>query len=58
MTCPTNNNLLEREGTKRVLANEIEDDISTFPAPVTGYITPLALNILFCLGYVISTKSS
>jgi hypothetical protein len=43
VTCPTDNNLLERVGTSKVFDKEKEDDSATSPALVTGYFSPFAL---------------
>ena len=39
----TDNNLLERDGTNKVFGKERDGERATVPAPVTGYVTPLAL---------------
>jgi len=43
VTYPTDNNLLDSDVTSRVCGNEKEEESATVPAPVTGYVTPLAL---------------
>ena len=58
VTCPTNVNLFERNGTNKVLDKEKDGDKTTIPAHVTGYVTPLAFTISIHLGWVTSIKSS
>ena len=54
---PTDNNLLARDGTNKVFSNEKEVESATVLAPVTGYVTPLALAMHVRLGRVGLTKS-
>ena len=55
--CPTDISLLERDGTSSVLDSSNDGENETFPAPVTGYFSPLALTIRVHCGEEISTKS-
>jgi hypothetical protein len=48
---------LDNDGTSNVLDNEIDGEISTVPAPVTGYVTPLALAIQEHLGMEVIIRS-
>ncbi|KAK6924902.1 Signal transduction response regulator, receiver domain [Dillenia turbinata] len=52
-----NSNLCEREGTSKVLYNDIVGDKVTMPTPVTEDITPLALAIVVRLGGEVVEKS-
>jgi hypothetical protein len=49
--------LFERDGTNKVLGKEIDGDNDTVPAPITGYVTPLALIMLDRLGVSFVVKS-
>jgi hypothetical protein len=44
--------LFDKDGTSKVCDNEREGERETVPAPVTGYVTPLAFAILVLLGAV------
>jgi hypothetical protein len=57
ITCPTNSNLVESEGIKRVLERVHVIDNSTVPPPVTGYISPLAFDMAFRRGTDFVLKS-
>lgn len=52
VTCPIENNLLDRDGTSKVLGNKKDGDRETVPAPITGYVTPFALTMHLLFGLV------
>jgi len=49
--------LVERYETNKVLGKEIEVYTATVSAPLTGYLTPLALIMIVCLGVVFDARS-
>ena len=57
VTCPIDNNLLESDGTSKVFGIEKERERATVPAPVTGYVTPLALAMHIRFSWVVLEKS-
>ena len=57
VTWLTNINLFDSDGRRRVWDRKRERDNNTVPAPVTGYVIPLALEMQVHLGWGIWEKS-